>query len=144
MRISPNPPGNTVQEKTTKPLQKGSEYDNCTLSYSEMIPERSSYPLSHSEVAPSLLLPAGTGDDLPQRELRRPHAFPVELLDRHLLWSVPLNAPRQSVGTLRRYLFSGPACGGVRGLLAGGRDGSSHRNFPSASRCSAWASSASP
>ena len=33
MRISPKPPGNTVQEKTTKPLQKGSGYDNCTLSY---------------------------------------------------------------------------------------------------------------
>ena len=34
MKISPKPPGNTVQEKTTKPLQGGSEYDNCTLSYS--------------------------------------------------------------------------------------------------------------
>ena len=28
MRISPKPPGNTVQEKTTKPLQKGAEYGN--------------------------------------------------------------------------------------------------------------------
>ena len=40
MRISPKPPGNTVQEKTTKPLQKGSEYDNCTLSCPDTVPDR--------------------------------------------------------------------------------------------------------
>ena len=33
MRISPEPPGNTGQKETTKPLQVDAGYDNCTLSY---------------------------------------------------------------------------------------------------------------
>ena len=58
-------------------------------------------PLCHDPPAFPPGTSSATGDDLRQRELRRPQAFPVELLDRHLSRAESLHTCCQSVGTLR-------------------------------------------